>query len=884
LEDNLPADTTNYELTYQDLLRFEETLKPPFRRAFESGRVDLLPAPQADPDSSDPLARAVAKGHAVFDERAGRLVIPLITSGPALGLLVVWGVKAEQLAPQVAQFLSALMETALEMVRLRLAAETDPLTGFLNEMALEDELIRALVALTPAEVQGRPALDRQRGENGLSLLAFEPEGMNTLLERYGRRFGEQAALGIARKVRELGEGAKTFARVGNSFLVLIEGGGGTAREMAGRLRRSIKNLELPTPDGGTWQPRLHLGVAAADARTYQSGGSASEAAALFKGRALRAKACASRMGMDDPLFFGEIVDKAGRITEVMPLDRVRLDLGRLHGLTEGERFQVVLQVDPSNAKQHDKDQRPTGKAEIMVVSVAEEESVAEVVALHDPTWTLRPGDGLRRSSVESEAGTELGSEENVDIGGRAVKVVLDEVTELACHRSLMALFSALCETESGIAATLIRVEGMEGLREEAGSVGADALMKSMAGAARKVFAKGAHLGRYAPDTLGILMPGADAETAQTRASELITLLADTTQRALRAGVAVHPCLGFEASDILDNAAKALVHAGFLDPGAVVPFDAVSLNISGDTLFAQGRISEAVAEYERGLGLTPDEPNLLNSLGVSYGHLGQMDKAMSHFEKALEAAPDDFMAHYNLGYALMGQGRLAEARQRLEASLALEANHADTIFQLARLAQGEGRLAEALDLFTRAAEVPECRPAVHRHLGEALAASGQLSEAEDAFHKAVKVNPNDAAALASLAEMYLHRQANLEIVLSLTRKALELEPGAARHMRIMAKALISLERWKEAAALLEQAVIQHPKDPFLALQTARLLAARNESAAARDEYIRALSLEPNLEEARAGLAALEESEAESESAEPEPEEDSGNEKPEPKGIA
>jgi tetratricopeptide (TPR) repeat protein len=490
---------------------------------------------------------------------------------------------------------------------------------------------------------------------------------------------------------------------------------------------------------------------------------------------------------------------------------------------------------------------------------------------------------LRRSNVETEAGDQPGSEETVEIGGRTVRVVLDEITGLACHRSFMNIFSVLCEEEETFAAIVVRVEGLEGLREEAGSVGADSLMKSLANAARQVFTGGELLGRYAPDTLAVLMPKTDADSARVLAEDLVGRLADTTQRALRAGVAMHPCQGFEAADILDNAAKALVHAGFLEPGAVVTFDAVSLNISGDALFAQGRISEAVAEYERGLGLTPEEPNLLNSLGVSYGHLGQMDQAMSYFERALSAAPDDFMAHYNLGYALMGQGRLAEARRRLEASLELEANHADTIFQLGRLAQGEGRLAEALDLLSRAAQIPECRPAVHRHLGEALAASGRLNEAEEAFHKAVKVNPNDAAALASLAEMYLHREANLEIVLSLVRKARELEPAVARHVRIMARALISLNHWDEAQDLLAQAVTQHPQDPFIALQSARLHAAQSDVAAARDEFVRALSLEPNLEEARAGLAALEES-AVLKDAEPEAGDESGEKQPEPEGVA
>ncbi len=194
------------------------------------------------------------------------------------------------------------------------------------------------------------------------------------------------------------------------------------------------------------------------------------------------------------------------------------------------------------------------------------------------------------------------------------------------------------------------------------------------------------------------------------------------------------------------------------------------------------------------------------------------------------------------------------------------------------------MAEALGLFSRAAQIPECRPAVHRHLGEALAASGRLSEAEEAFHKAVKVNPNDAAALASLAEMYLHRDANLEIVLSLARKARELEPSATRHVRIMARALISLKRWDEAAGLLGQAVDQDPKDPFIALQSARLHVARGAIASARDEFIRALSLEPNLEEARAGLAALQEALGPDDGAETEQEEQSGDKQPEPEGIA
>ncbi len=849
----MPArNHTGPEITYPVLQRFEETLKPPFRRALQVGRVDLLPPPPAEAAEDDPLARAVSRRRAVFDERGERLVIPLWGEGRCLGLVVAWGVGADQLAPQVAPFLSALVETALDLVRLRLAAETDPATGLLNAAALEAELTKALAALTPARVRGRPSLDRERRERGLSLLALQAEGMDALWDRYGRRFGEEVLAELARRLQEAAPEARAAARVGDALLVLVEGGAGPARETATRLRRALWGLRLPAPGGGEWPALVRLGAAAVDAGTWpgrgdgQGVGLAHEAAAVFRARALRALECALRLGLEEVLFYNEILEVAGRVRELLPLDRVRIDLGRVHGLAEGERFQVLDGAEPEGAP----------KAEIVVTAVEDQSAVAEIAALYDPTCRLQPGDRLRRLGDQA-ASPSAPAEEVVEVAGRQVRVIADEVTGLACHRSFMDLFRALCAAGGEFAAALVRVEGLEGVREALGRVGSDALLRALAAAAREVFPASALPGRFAPDTLGVLLPATGAEEARELAAEVIARVQDDTRRSLRAGVAAHPCPGFEAAQALDNAAKALVHAGFLEPGAAVVFDAVSLNVSGDALFARGRIAEAVAEYERALGLDPAEPNVLNSLGVCYGHLGQMDKAMDCFQRALAAAPEDFMAYYNLGYALMAQGRLAEARRRFQQCLERRPDHADTLFQLGRLAQGEGRLAEALELFTRAAEQPDCRPAVHRHLGEALAAMGKPAEAEESFKRAVKINPDDAAALSSLAELYLARGANTEIALSLARRARELEPAAARHLRVLSQALLALERLDEAEALLGEATAAHPDDPFLALQQARLAEARGRPAAARDAYRRALALEPNLAEARQGLAALEE---------------------------
>jgi tetratricopeptide (TPR) repeat protein len=401
----------------------------------------------------------------------------------------------------------------------------------------------------------------------------------------------------------------------------------------------------------------------------------------------------------------------------------------------------------------------------------------------------------------------------------------------------------------------MRVDGLEGLREAAGRVASEAVLGSVAQAAGEVFGQEALLGRHAPDTLAALLPGSDAQQALALANRLRQGVSQDTQRSISVGVAAHPTEGFGPADALENAHKALVHTGFFGPNTATAFDAVSLNISGDQFFAQGRLSEAVAEYQRALRLAPSDKEVLNSLGVCYAHLGQMDQAAQYFGKAMAAEPSDFMVCYNLGYALMASGNLNQARQRLEEALKLNPDHADTLFQLGRLAQSEGRTADAVDLLSRASRQKDCRPAVHRHLGEALAAVGLHTKAEEAFKRALKVNSADTAALAGLANMYLERGANLEVALSLARRARDLEPTAARHARTLARALEASGQLPEAAEVLRAAIGEHGQDAFLALQLGRVEAARGEKATARDQFLRALALEPNLEAAQEALAQL-----------------------------
>ncbi|MCF8066771.1 MAG: hypothetical protein K9K36_16080, partial [Desulfarculaceae bacterium] len=139
-----------HQLSYHDLTRCQEILKPPFRKALGCARIDLLSPPGPGEPNQELLQSALAKGRAVLDRTGSRLLIPLLDGLRPLGLLAAHGVSEDQLPDQVRPFLSALVETTITLVRSRLTAQTDALTGLGNESALDEALTSAAARLTEA--------------------------------------------------------------------------------------------------------------------------------------------------------------------------------------------------------------------------------------------------------------------------------------------------------------------------------------------------------------------------------------------------------------------------------------------------------------------------------------------------------------------------------------------------------------------------------------------------------------------------------------------------------------------------------------------------------------------------------------------------------------
>lgn len=346
---------------------------------------------------------------------------------------------------------------------------------------------------------------------------------------------------------------------------------------------------------------------------------------------------------------------------------------------------------------------------------------------------------------------------------------------LRMGRNLMETARGRLQSESQFAVLLIRLSGFaEKRRRDRGS--AETLLLSAGDAVDAAGRERNGLwGLIEQDLFGLFLPEAGAEAACQAAETARDAFPEAANHPLTVGLAVHPMTGFRRPQVFGNARKALDHAELLGPGATAAFDAVSLHISGDRKYQRGDVRGAVAEFKQALLLSPDDPNLLNSLGVCYGVRGALDAALNVFEESARLAPGEMMPVYNAGVVHRLRSEPERAMEKFEAAIAIGGIIFEAVFQAGRVLLETGDPAGAADRFQTAGELRPRSGIARRFLAEALLAEGRADEAIVALREAVQRNPRDAAALSALGELMDLREEDPEIALLYFRHAVELAP-------------------------------------------------------------------------------------------------------------
>lgn len=278
------------------------------------------------------------------------------------------------------------------------------------------------------------------------------------------------------------------------------------------------------------------------------------------------------------------------------------------------------------------------------------------------------------------------------------------------------------------------------------------------------------------------------------------------------GMASFPFSDYSRADTFNNAKKALAHAGFFDPGAIVPFDSVSLNISGDNYYDADDLASAVNEFKKAIELDNTNANAMNSLGECYGRLKDFEKADEMFNKAINLNSRDYIARYNLGLLKLLQGKREEALGLFLQAYNSQGNMFELTFQIGKLYLERKEYAKAREFLSKAVEQAPQSAYVLRHLADALYGDGKLDEAIKAYKKVLGQNPMDPHCLAALADIFHQKGENPEIPLMFYKESIKLAPEQGSLRYKLGKFYMSQDMTDEAIREFNKArVLGYTKD-------------------------------------------------------------------------
>ncbi|HEX8694858.1 MAG TPA: tetratricopeptide repeat protein [Longimicrobium sp.] len=90
---------------------------------------------------------------------------------------------------------------------------------------------------------------------------------------------------------------------------------------------------------------------------------------------------------------------------------------------------------------------------------------------------------------------------------------------------------------------------------------------------------------------------------------------------------------------------------------------------GTVLLREEKFHEALTSFRLALRESPNDPDVLQQIAVTYTRIGMTDEAVKTYRRVLELKPHASGAHYGLAFLLRNEGNTDEAVAHLRAFLA-----------------------------------------------------------------------------------------------------------------------------------------------------------------------------------------------------------------------
>lgn len=265
-----------------------------------------------------------------------------------------------------------------------------------------------------------------------------------------------------------------------------------------------------------------------------------------------------------------------------------------------------------------------------------------------------------------------------------------------------------------------------------------------------------------------------------------------------------------------------------------------LNFLGIIAYQTRRYEEAERLARQAVRGNTNIANFHNTLGLAVQERGRLDEAEACFRQALLLEPNFVEAQSNLGNVLRLRKKLADAVRAYQLAISLQPNFADAQSGLGRVYAEENKYAEARSCFERAIVLDAKHADARNSLGLLLHREGKFDDAEALFKFAIELKPDFVEAYNNLGNT-LRSQGKFDAAVACYRHALTLNPDRSEVYFNLANILDETGQLDEAIALYKKALAVDPNSIPVYRHLGAALEAQGKPEEALTIYRRALSV-------------------------------------------
>lgn len=230
---------------------------------------------------------------------------------------------------------------------------------------------------------------------------------------------------------------------------------------------------------------------------------------------------------------------------------------------------------------------------------------------------------------------------------------------------------------------------------------------------------------------------------------------------------------------------------------------------GSQLKKQGKLTQAIEQYQQALQIDPDWIPALKQLTEIHTQKKEFNRALGYCKQITQLQPDDGMEQAKLARLMMTQGQLEESISTYQKAIALLKPPASIYRELGEALAQEKRLDEAITTYQQAISLHPQNPDLYLQLSELYFVLNQLDRAIEAAEAALEIEPNLLPALERLAVIH-EKTKTLDKVIHYRKQLVKLQPNNSKFFQALLATyakLISKQKSLEEAISSYQEVIQ-----------------------------------------------------------------------------